>query len=234
MPEFSQERRRIIGAGMVVAAAGMAACSSGAKSENTSAGDWKATADDKDSWLDKAGTRHRMVFDSLSGEGGAEALDFANNFIHVNQSDYGIGPEQLGVVIILRHMAAPYGYNQAIWAKYGKGFADKMGLKGDALKAAATTNPLLKAAPMLDPAPAGMEWINQNSLTDLAGKGAKFAVCGLATSAIAAMIAGKTGNAAAIESEFKSNLVPGALIVPAGISALNRAQEHGYSFSYVG
>jgi intracellular sulfur oxidation DsrE/DsrF family protein len=234
MSEFRADRRRLIGAGMVVAAAGIAACSSGAKSENATASDWKATPDDKDSWLDKAGTKHRMVFDSLSGEGGPEALDYANNFIHVNQADYGIGPEQLGVVVIFRHMATPYAYNQAVWAKYGKAFAEKMKLSGDAARAAATTNPLLKAPAMLDPAPAGMEWINQNSLPDLASKGVRFAACGLATTAIAGMVAGKTGDAAAIEAEFKSNLVPGALIVPAGISAVNRAQEHGYSFAYVG
>lgn len=234
MAEFRADRRRLMGAGMVVAAAGIAACSSGAKSEAQATGSWEPTAENLDSWLDKPGTRHRMVFDSLTGEGGAEALDFANNFIHVNESAYGVKPEQLGVVVILRHMSTPYGYNQAVWAKYGKGFAEKMGLKGEAAKAAATTNPLLAAAPMLETPPKGMEWINQNSLPDLASKGVRFAVCGLATKAIAAMVAGKTGNADAIEAEFKSNLVPGALIVPAGISALNRAQEHGYSFAYIG
>jgi intracellular sulfur oxidation DsrE/DsrF family protein len=234
MEEFKADRRRLIGAGVILAGAGIAACSSTARGEEASAASWQPTPEPQDSWLDKPGTRHRMVFDSLSGEGGAEALDFANNFIHVNEADYGLKPEQLGVVVILRHMATPYAYNQSVWAKYGNGFAEKMKLTGDAAKAAATTNPLLKAPPMLDPTPAGMEWINQNSLPDLASKGVRFAACGLATKAIAAMVAGKTGNAAAIEAEFKSNLVPGALIVPAGISAVNRAQEHGYSFAYIG
>ena len=239
MDEFKSDRRRLIGGGVVLAAAGMAAaCSSGARGENNAtasgAAGWEPTADDKDGWLDKPGTRHRMVFDSLSGEGGAEAMGFANNFIHVNTADYGLTPEQLGVVIVFRHMATPFGYNQAVWAKYGKGFADKMGLKDEAAKRAATTNPQLERSTFLESPPKGMEWINENSLADLAGKGVRFAVCGLATQAIAGMVAGKTGNAAAIEAEFKSNLVPGALIVPAGISAVNRAQEHGYAFSYVG
>jgi intracellular sulfur oxidation DsrE/DsrF family protein len=235
MAEFLADRRRLIGAGVLVAGAGLAAaCSSGAKGSGTTAASWEPTAENLDSWLDKPGTRHRMVFDSLTGQGGADALDFANNFIHVNESAYGLKPEQLGVVFILRHMSTPYGYNQAVWANYGMGFADMMGLMGFAAKAAATTNPLLAAAPMLKPPPKGMEWVNQNSLPDLAGKGVRFAVCGLATKAIAGMIAGKTGNADAIEAEFKANLVPGALIVPAGISALNRAQEHGYSFAYIG
>jgi intracellular sulfur oxidation DsrE/DsrF family protein len=235
MEDFRADRRRVMGGAVILAGAGLAAaCSSGAKGSGTSAAAWEPTDENIDSWLDKPGTRHRMVFDSLTGEGGAEALDFANNFIHVNESDYALKPEQLGVVVIFRHMATPYGYNQAVWAKYGKGLAEKMKLTGDSAKRAATTNPLLAAAPMLESPPKGMEWINQNSLSDLSGKGVRFAVCGLATKAIAGMVAGKTGNADAIEAEFKSNLVPGALIVPAGISALNRAQEHGYTLAYIG
>jgi intracellular sulfur oxidation DsrE/DsrF family protein len=79
-----------------------------------------------------------------------------------------------------------------------------------------------------------MEWLDEYSITDLGSKGVQFAVCGLATKVNAGLLAGKTGDANAIEAELKSNLVPNARIVPAGISAVNRAQEHGYSFAYVG
>jgi intracellular sulfur oxidation DsrE/DsrF family protein len=175
-----------------------------------------------------------MVFDSLSGDGGTEAMFFANNFLHVNQADYGLTPEQIGTVIVLRHMATPYGYNDAVWAKYGKAFADKMGLKDEMAKRAATANPVLANPPPGEAPPPGMAWLAESSINDLSRKGVRFALCGLATQAIAGMIAGTTGDASAIVSEFKSNLVPGALIVPAGISTVNRAQEHGYSFAYVG
>jgi intracellular sulfur oxidation DsrE/DsrF family protein len=235
MDGYGVDRRRLIGAGMLVAGAtAVAGTSAMAQGSAAAAPAWTPATEPQDSWLDKPSTRHRMVFDSLSGEGGSEALGFANNFIHVNQSAYGLTPEQLGVVVIFRHMSTPYGYNNAVWAKYGKGFADKMKLKPDVAKRAATMNPLLTDMPPTEPTPPGMEWANQYSLSDLAPKGVRFAVCGLATKAIAGMIAGKTGNAAAIEAEFTSNLVPGALIVPAGISTVNRAQEHGYSFAYIG
>jgi intracellular sulfur oxidation DsrE/DsrF family protein len=56
----------------------------------------------------------------------------------------------------------------------------------------------------------------------------------LATQGIAGQLAGKTGDAAAIEAELKANLVPGALIVPSGITIVNRAQEHGYAIAYIG
>lgn len=235
MTDFQSDRRRLIGAGVVAAAAGMAAaCSSGAKSQNSAAEAWSPSPEPADSWLDKPGTRHRMVFDSVSGDGGSEALGYANNFVHVNESDYGLKPEQIGVVVIFRHMSTPYGYNDAIWAKYGKKFVDAMKLKDDAAKRGATMNPMLAKHPDGDPPPKGMEWVADYTLSDLAPKGVQFAVCGLATKAIAGMIAGKTGNPAPIEAELKANLVPGARIVPAGISTVNRAQEHGYSFAYIG
>lgn len=236
MDDFLADRRRLIGAGVILAGAGMAAACAKTPRDGTAApqGDWKPSPEKLDAWLDKAGTRHRMMFDSVSGDGGSEALGFANNFIHVNEADYGLKAAQLGVVIIFRHMSTPFGYNNAVWAKYGKNFADKMGLKGDMAKRAATMNPALVKAPGGEPPPKGMEWTADSTLSDLAAKGVHFAVCGLATKGIAAMIAGKKGDAAAVETELKSNLVPNAVIVPAGISAVNRAQEHGYTFAFAG
>lgn len=235
MDDFAADRRRLIGAGAILAGAGAIAGSSAMAQGTAAAGTaWRPAPEALDGWLDKPGTRHRMVVDSLSGQGGTDALFFVNNFLHVNQADYGLTPQQLGVVIVFRHMATPYGYNNAMWAKYGKGFAEKMGLKGDSAARAATMNPVLADAPGGEPPPKGMEWTARSSLTDLSAQGVRFAVCGLATNAIAGMIAGKTGNAAAIAAEFRSNLVPGALMVPAGITAVNRAQEHGYTFTYTG
>jgi intracellular sulfur oxidation DsrE/DsrF family protein len=234
MAEFLADRRRLIGGGVILAGAGLAAaCSSGAKGQG-SAATWEASPEQLDSWLDKPGTRHRMVFDSISGSGGAEALGYANNFLHVDSAAYGLKPEQTAAVVIFRHMSTPYGYNDAIWAKYGKTFAEKMKLEGDDAKRAATMNPALTNAPGAKPPPKGMEWAAANSISDLAPKGVRFAVCGLATQGIAGQLAGKTGDAEAVEAELNANLVPGALIVPSGITIVNRAQEHGYAFAYIG
>jgi intracellular sulfur oxidation DsrE/DsrF family protein len=234
MAEFLADRRRLIGGGVVLAGAGLAAaCSSGAKGQG-SAATWEASPEQLDSWLDKPGTRHRMAFDSVSGSGGAEALGYANNFLHVDSAAYGLKPEQTAAVVIFRHMSTPYGYNDAIWAKYGKKFAEQMKLEGDDAKRAAMMNPALTSAPGAKPPPKGMEWAAANSISDLAPKGVRFAVCGLATQGIAGQLAGKTGDAEAVEAELKANLVPGALIVPSGITIVNRAQEHGYAFAYIG
>jgi intracellular sulfur oxidation DsrE/DsrF family protein len=62
-------------------------------------------------------------------------------------------------------------------------------------------------------------------------KGVHFAVCATASRAIAGRIAkANGGDVDAIVKELGSNLIcPNARFVPAGIVAVNRAQEHGYS-----
>jgi intracellular sulfur oxidation DsrE/DsrF family protein len=185
-------------------------------------------AEEQDAWLDLPGTRHRMMFDTTSFKAAGDAVHFANNFYHANESGYGLKPNTLGVLIILRAMSTPLGYNDAIWSKYGDGLAKFMELEGDAGKRAAMHNPLYTGS--VPEQRAG----DPVTLASLQQKGARFAVCGSATHGIAAMLAkGAAKSAAEVEAEIRANLIPGAQIVPAGIVAVNRAQEHGYAFSMV-
>jgi intracellular sulfur oxidation DsrE/DsrF family protein len=64
-------------------------------------------------------------------------------------------------------------------------------------------------------------------------KGAQFAVCSMSTRGIAGRIA-KANNldAASVLKEITSNLIGNARMVPAGVLAVNRAQERGYSFIF--
>ena len=57
----------------------------------------------------------------------------------------------------------------------------------------------------------------------------------MATRRVAGVIAQATSASAdAIYNELTSNLVPNSHMVPAGIVAVNRAQERGYTFANVG
>jgi intracellular sulfur oxidation DsrE/DsrF family protein len=64
-------------------------------------------------------------------------------------------------------------------------------------------------------------------------KGAEFAVCGMSSRGIATRIA-KAYNldVDAVFKEITANLIGNSHLVPAGILAVNRAQEHGYSFIF--
>ena len=65
-------------------------------------------------------------------------------------------------------------------------------------------------------------------------RGVRFAVCQMATRATAGAVARSTGgNADDIYKELTEHLIPNAHLVPAGIVAVNRAQERGFSLATV-
>jgi intracellular sulfur oxidation DsrE/DsrF family protein len=101
-----------------------------------------------------------------------------------------------------------------MWAKYKLGESQKV-IEGGA---PATKNPHAKVA------------------SDLASRGVIVAVCGMATTRIARTVAGDAGlNAAEVEADLRANLVtPTARVVAAGVIATNRAQEKGFTYTYVG
>lgn len=224
-------RRALIGGLGLAAAAGALAMPTRAAAGSAGSG-WSPTPEAEDAWLDKPGTRHRLVFDATTASAAESAMFYADTYYAANKSGYALQPDALGVVIVLRHFATPFGYSDKIWSKYGEMFADKLKLQGEEAIRAARANPLLSTKAT----PAGKAMASHDAVTlaTLAAKGAQFGVCGVATKGIAEQIA-KANNASAstIEAELKANLVPGARLAAAGIVAINRAQEHGYSFVYI-
>jgi intracellular sulfur oxidation DsrE/DsrF family protein len=212
-------RREVLGLGLAATAAG----SSGASAAGTPEG---PAMEAQDAWLDLGGHRHRMVFDTTNTDGLGEALGYARNFYTVNDKAYGIAAGELSVVIILRHISTTFGFNDAIWAKYGGIFADRVKLNDPRTKAPALVN-LFNTGLKDESLPNGGV-----TIAELAKLGARFAVCASASHGAASLIAKKMGgDADTVFKELTANLVPNALMVPAGIVALNRAQEHGYTLS---
>lgn len=225
--------RRALMSVLGVASLGAGLAASGARAEPPAAGPWKPAMEDKDAWMELGG-RHRMVFDALSAKGARQAMDFADNFFIANKSGYGLTASDLGVIIVLRHFATPYAYGDAVWAKYGAALTEMISALDDRSKAA-TAAPPPKVNPynVRDARPAGPD--RDVTLADLAGMGVHFAVCSMATEAIAGMLARKTGGKAKdIQAELLASLIANAHPAAAGVVAVNRAQERGYAFSYVG
>ena len=187
---------------------------------------WQPTLEKDDDWMEIP-SRHRIVFDATSSEGAAHSLFFARNYIGVNKSDYGIEHSQLATIIILRHMATVFGYNDEIWAKYGKTLSNMSNFTDPKTKEAPTRN-------LYDVKSYGPGLANADAtVSELAGQGVHFAVCGAATQRVAAMVAAETkSDAEVIRRELVSHLIPNGRIVAAGIVAVNRAQERGYAVSY--
>jgi intracellular sulfur oxidation DsrE/DsrF family protein len=172
--------------------------------------------------------RHRMVFDAAGVDGADNAVQFSNTFYLANKEGYGLGPHDLGVIVILRHFSTAYAFNDAIWARWGAEFGKLAAYKDAKTKATPVRNTLL-VSDGADPDEA------QASLTGLADRGAHFAVCGMAMQYLSSHLAGKdTAKAKAIHAELEAGFIRNAHLVPAGIVALNRTQEHGYTVAHMG
>ena len=205
-------------AAMAVGSAAMA------QAKSTVTTRWEPARHEKDDWLDKQPTKHRLVFDTTTPDGFGEALAFAANFIRVNRSDYGLQNNELAVVIVARSRSTPFAYSDAIWAKYGKTMAAQSRFEDPKSKLAPKAN-LYNSADYGDLLP------NRSvSLDSLFKQGVHLAVCSVATRGFAGAIADAVGgNADIINSELIANLLSNSRMVPAGIVAVNRAQERGYS-----
>ena len=90
------------------------------KASSVATARWEPVRHEKDDWLDKVPGKHRLVFDTTTVDGLGDALLFANNFFRANKGEYGLDSSDLAVVIIVRHRSTPLGYNDAMWAKYGR------------------------------------------------------------------------------------------------------------------
>lgn len=178
---------------------------------------WKPALHSQDDWFEKIPGQHRFVFDTVSPAGLDIGFTFAGNYFTANHDAYSLEDHDLAVVMIVRHKSTTFGYNDAMWAKYGKQFSEQSGFVDPKTNAAPTAN------------------LYAERMDAVIKKGVQFAVCRMSSRRIAGMIAQATGRGAdAILEEMAANLRPNARIVPAGIVAVNRAQERGYSLVYAG
>jgi len=193
------------------------------------AGSFQPARHEQDNWFDELPGAHRVLFDTWTAARFSEGLMFAGNIYRANRDGYGLTEKDLAVIICVRHNTAPFAFNDAMWAKYGVTMAERAnGFVDPKTKQAPTSNIYMTAGYGEEPANAAP------LLGALLTRGVRLAVCSLATRGAATAIAKKSG--AKVDDVFKElteHLVPNARMVPAGIVAVSRAQERGYTFSYV-
>ncbi|MBW8862853.1 MAG: hypothetical protein JF601_10880 [Acidobacteria bacterium] len=223
----SNRRRFITGLGTVAAAAGAGAV--GASAQTPAAGRFQSARHTDDDWMDKLAGKHRMVVDGVTANGAGEAVLFASNLYAANKAGYALGENDLAIIVVMRHFATPFAFTDAMWAKYGKGMSGMLNFKDPKSKEAPATNLFNSAAYGLTLPNLG------NTIDALIKRGTQFAVCDMAMHFAANQLAAAgAGEADAIYKDFAANLIPSSHIVPAGVVAVNRAQERGYTLIYAG
>ena len=189
---------------------------------------WTPARHAEDDWMDEVPGVHRFMFDNTTYMGFGGAMRFANNFMRVNKDAYGLDDSDLAVIVVARHFSTPFAFNDTMWAKYGVPLAARENIIDPKTNAPPTVN-LFNTPGYGNELPT-----NGLILADLFEKGLRLAVCEIATRGAARRVAQAiSGDADTIFEEITHNLVDNAHLVPAGIVAVNRAQERGYSFAFV-
>lgn len=160
--------------------------------------------------------KHRVFVDTSSTKGGQDGVLFGTNLFAVHEAAYGLKPSDLGIIVCFRHQSVVYGYNEAMWAKYGDVFSQRL-----ELPKTVTLNPVNPPGPPEEGA---------RTVGIIADKGGVIAVCAQATRAMGRRIAAaKGGSQDEIVKELMANGVRNSRFVPAGIITATHAQELGYS-----
>jgi intracellular sulfur oxidation DsrE/DsrF family protein len=184
-------------------------------------------AEDADAWFGKVKGKHRIIFDCTRPH---DLMPFAwpKVFLLTNAAT-GSPATDCTAVVVLRHDAIPYAFEDRVWAKYGFG---KVFKADDPLtKAPSERNPFWKPKaddfkmPGVGPLEIGINQLQDN--------GVMFCVCDVAVTVYSAALAG-TGNAADVKKDWLSGLLPGIQVVPSGVWAVGRAQEHGCAYCFAG
>lgn len=173
--------------------------------------------------------KHKMVFDVTRPH---EILPFAWPRVYLMTNELtGSKEKDSNVVVVLRHDAIPYAMNNDLWAKYK--FGEMFKADDPLTKAAAVRNPFWMPKPGDYAIPAvGNVAIGINELQQ---SGVQFVACNVALSVYSAAVAQQLKlDPETVKKEWIAGLLPGVTVVPSGVWAIGRAQEHGCAYCFAG
>ncbi len=181
-------------------------------------------ADELDTWFGGMKGVNKVIYDCSAIAGAPDGVMFARNLVKFSAEKLGTKDADNSIVVCFRHFATPFGYNDAMWAKY-PAFVSMLSITDPTTKKVATRNFLLHEE---------IEGEAGANLPGIRSHGVQFAICGAATAFFAKQLAGKSGNVKQIEADLAANLIPGARMAAAGVVAVQRAQKAGFAYTFAG
>ena len=184
---------------------------------------------DPDEWFNNIKGKHKIVFDSTQPH---EVFPFAwpRVFLLTNLKT-GTPFKDNSVVVVLRHESIGYAFENRLWEKYKLGELFKA--PDPKTKQSSLRNPFWMPAagdfkiPGIGPVNIG--------INELQADGVLFCVCDMALTVFTAAVAQKmNADAAEIKKDWLAGLLPGIQVVPSGVWAVGRAQEHGCTYCFAG
>ena len=183
-------------------------------------------AADAEEWIRlKIKGEHRIVFDGPEPHNAFPIIWTWAYYLTNNQT--GSEDEDMTGMCVLRHNAIPFAMADNLWSKYK--FGEVFGITDNTTQAPAVRNPYWEPKDGDYPLP-GIDGIKR-----MIERGALFCVCDLALTVYSSNLARNMGlDPTAVKEEWVAGVLPGIQVVPSGVWALGRAQEHGCGYIYAG
>lgn len=169
----------------------------------------------QDDWMDAVPGRNRIILDLTTPEALPDGIRYAGNLFTGHKNGYGLEDRDVAIIMVLRHAATAYGYDNTLWAAHGK-----------------TLDSAAAVAPTGNPYDSG----DRVQLSALAKRGVHFIVCGSASLGLANRIAGRGADPAPIIKEMTARVIANGHLTMgvAGVVPLAHAQDRSYRYVYVG
>jgi intracellular sulfur oxidation DsrE/DsrF family protein len=188
-------------------------------------------ASQHDAWLDKQTGAHRCLFD-FPLHGGGTPLIHMLNYLNTYATAYGTKPGEVNAIGTLYFVgptsSIPMAFNDAMWEKYKLGAYLKL---DDPKTNAPATRNMFYAPQTGDPVLFGGAFAAA-SMANLQKMGSTFLICNNALGLFTGQLAQQSGSpAATVGAELKANMLPGVVLVPAMVIAIEKAQSKGIAYN---
>lgn len=178
-----------------------------------------------DEWFKGIKGTHRIVYDGSTPHNGFPII--WNWAFYMTNNQTGSPDNDITGMTVLRHSAIPFALEDRIWGKYPIG--EVFEINDNATKMPAKRNPYFEPKTGDFPLPQ-IEGIKR-----LQERGAMFCVCDLALHVYSGMVAKEMEmDPEVVYKDWISGVFPGIQLVPSGVWALGRAQEHGCGYVFAG
>ena len=178
-----------------------------------------------DAWLDGLTGKHRQIFDASALSGGRPLVQ-ARNFMNAYREAYGLEDSDVNAVIGVHGETVPLVFQDRVWERFALG--ERYRMQDARTKAPARRNVYFPAAP-------GSAVDADASVEALQARGVVFLLCNNSLKRFTGQLStAGFGTPEAVREELIAGLLPGVVVVPAMVVAMNLAQERGVTYVHTG
>lgn len=166
-----------------------------------------------DAWMTPLKGKHRQFFHETAV--GDRSMLMASNYLDTYAEAFGARPGEANAVIGIHGPGLSMGFTDVAWVKYG--FGKSFNVTDPATKQQAVRNLFATGGSL--------------AIDTLQKRGVVVLMCNQALRRLSRSLAAERGEAyETVYEDLKASRLPGTILVPAMVVAINRAQEKGFSY----